>query len=98
MNKDIKKENKIKEPSMVQKKPRELVGEALKDSHQNTVAILVNLVKIHPIYKKRYYESRKFLADTHEEIKQGQKVKIIASRPISRRKSWKVSKVYDSII
>lgn len=67
-----------------------LSGIALKDSTNKTVVVLVNFIKTHPIYRKQYKVSRKFLAHAEKEIKKGQKVSIESSRPISKNKSWKV--------
>jgi len=69
-------------------------GVVLKISGVKTVSVLVEGFKTHPIYKKRYKTSKKYL--THNEIegvKVGNTVEIVPSRPISKRKTWQVKKV-----
>lgn len=73
-----------------QKIIKKLTGIALTDSRDKTVKILVSRLRVHPIYKKRQYFRRTFLVHTDMEIKKGQKVTFASTRPISRRKSWKV--------
>lgn len=72
---------------------KKLQGIALRDSLFKTVPVLVIVVKVHPIYKKRYLQNRKFLVHTDWEIKKGQKVTIQEGKPISKQKSWQVVKV-----
>jgi len=74
----------------VKKIIKKLTGVALADSRNKTVKILISRLKIHPIYKKRQYFRRTFLVHTDMEIKKDQKVTFAPTRPISRRKSWKV--------
>ena len=71
-------------------KTKKLIGIALNNSRGKTVKIEVGLLKIHPLYKRRFDNKRTFLVHTEIEIKKGQKVEITPTRPISRRKSWKV--------
>lgn len=75
------------------KKIKKLTGMALRDVKEKTVLIKVMLTKIHPLYKKRYSTSRKYLAHAEMEVKKGQKVVISETKPISKRKTWKVLEV-----
>ncbi len=89
-NKDIiKKEEKVVEP----KRSKKLSGVALRDSLDKTVKVQVNYTKIHPLYQKRYTVSRKFLVHTDVEVKKNQQVIIEESKPVSKRKSWKIASV-----
>lgn len=72
------------------RKIKKLMGVALNDSRDKTVKVEINLLKIHPLYQSRFISHRTLLAHSEKEIKKGQKVAIISTRPISRRKSWKV--------
>lgn len=72
------------------KRIKKLIGTALNDSRDKTVKVELDLLKIHPLYHSRYISHRTVLAHSETEIKKGQKVAIISTRPISRRKSWKV--------
>lgn len=74
---------------------RQVIGRALRDSRDHSVLIEISLLKIHPLYKKRYFNQRKRLVDTDLGVKKGQKVVIVEQRPISKRKSWKIIKVIE---
>lgn len=68
-----------------------LEGIALGDSVNKTVVVSINSIKIGRIYKKRYVTAKKYIVHTDIEVKKGEKVKITETRPISKKKSWKVS-------
>ncbi len=56
-----------------------------------TVTVLVDRLKAHPKYKKQYKVSDKFYAHNESaEIKVGDKVTIIETRPLSKLKRWRV--------
>src|SRR4030042_32818 len=44
-----------------------LKGVTADDSRDKTVKISVNLIKVHPIYKKRYVITRQYLAQTNKD-------------------------------
>jgi small subunit ribosomal protein S17 len=70
---------------------RVLTGKIIKKSGDNTVSVLVTRQTTHPIYKKIIRVSKKYLA--HDETNNssvGDHVKIVESKPLSKRKSWEV--------
>jgi len=69
-----------------------LKGTAARDSLHKTVPVAVAHIKTHPIYQKRYRSEKIYLAHCEEPIKKGQLVEIVPTRPISKRKTWKVVK------
>lgn len=71
---------------------RILRGTALRDSINHTVPVMVANIKTHPIYQKRYWSERIYLVHCDEPIKKGQLVEILQTRPLSKKKSWKVVK------
>ena len=60
-----------------------------------TVTVTVHRSVFHPLYKKRYRMSKKFLADTKgmTDLGVGDLVEITECRPISKRKNFKVTNV-----
>ena len=72
---------------------KKLFGVAAKNSANKTVPVIINYIRAHPIYKKRYIKSNKILAHTDEDIVKGQKVTITPTRPLSKKKAWKVIEV-----
>jgi small subunit ribosomal protein S17 len=80
---------------MERKRKTTKVGIVISKSGDKTVNVLVERLVRHPLYKKVIKRRKKFLAhDEHNACKVGDKVKIIESRPLSRRKRWRVIEIY----
>lgn len=59
-----------------------------------TVTVVVHSQLMHPVYKKRFRVSKKFLADTNGmDIHEGDQVTITECRPISKNKHFKVTEI-----
>jgi small subunit ribosomal protein S17 len=59
-----------------------------------TVVVQVDRLVEHPLYGKRIRQRKRYMAhDEGGECHQGDRVVIIESRPLSRNKRWRVSKV-----
>jgi len=70
---------------------RILKGTIIKDKSDKTVVVMVKRKFTHPFYKKVITFSKKYHAhDPKNKFKEGDVVKIIESRPISKLKKWKV--------
>lgn len=68
---------------------RTLKGVVVSDKMDKTVVVLVERLKQHPRYKKRYKVHKKYKAhDPENKYKIGNKVVIQESRPISKDKKW----------
>jgi small subunit ribosomal protein S17 len=70
-----------------------LTGIVLKSKMNKTANVLVERIKIHPIYRKRFKIKKKYHVHDEIGIKKGDKVKIESCRPISKTKKWKVVEV-----
>ncbi len=76
---------------------RTLTGVVTSDKADKTIVISVHARKTHPIYKKQYSVSTKFIAhDENNEAKVGDKVTVVETRPISRRKRFTLQKVVET--
>jgi len=76
---------------------KEMVGRVVSTKMQKTVVVEVERVKQHPLYKKTLRTSQKYFAhDEGQACKEGDVVRIIESRPLSRRKRWSVVEVVQS--
>lgn len=63
----------------------------------DTVSVTVDRFLFHPIYKKRFKRSKKFLADTNgHTIHEGDTVEITECSPMSKRKYFKVTSIITS--
>jgi small subunit ribosomal protein S17 len=76
---------------------RTITGVVKSDKADKTIVIAVTTRKTHPIYKKQYSETTTFMAhDEKNEAKEGDKVVIIETRPISKRKRFTLKKVVET--
>ncbi len=86
MNKIIAEKNEKEEKSV-----RRLTGIVTSAKMQKTVVVKVNRMKMNKKYRKQYLVSTKYKAHNEKgEFKEGDKVVIEATRPISREKRWTV--------
>jgi small subunit ribosomal protein S17 len=62
---------------------------------KDTVTVTVHRSVYHPLYKKSYKMSKKFLADSKEfpAAKVGDEVLIVECRPLSKRKRFKITEI-----
>lgn len=73
-----------------------LIGTVSSDKVDKTIVVTVRTRKTHPIYKKQYTMSKKFMAhDEQNEAKLGDKVAISETRPLSARKRHTLEKVIE---
>ena len=68
-----------------------LKGEVIGDKNNKTVVVLVKRKYAHPFFKKVIASSKKYHAhDEKNKFKIGDDVKIIESKPFSKKKRWEV--------
>ncbi|WP_448565833.1 30S ribosomal protein S17 [Thermus sp.] len=73
-----------------------LTGVVVSDKMQKTVTVLVERQFPHPLYGKVIKRSKKYLAhDPEEKYKVGDVVEIQESRPISKRKRFRVVRLVE---
>ena len=73
---------------------RRLVGRVVSNKMDKTVAVLIERRKMHRIYKKVIVTSKKVMAhDESDQIPMGAVVRLVESKPISKRKRWVVEEV-----
>ena len=69
-------------------------GTVVGDKAQKTVVVLVQRSLRHPLYGRVVRKHRKFMAHNEEgTAKVGDVVEIMETRPISKRKRWRVVRV-----
>ena len=77
-----------------EKQPKTLTGQVVSRKMDKTVSVLVSRTVKHPLYEKYIRRSTKLLAhDENNECNEGGVVVIESSRPISKRKSWRLRKI-----
>lgn len=73
-------------------------GVVTSDSMDKTVAVTITRTYQHPFYKKILRKTTRILAHDEQNVcKVGDFVQVVETRPISRRKKWKVSQVVSNI-
>ena len=65
---------------------KSITGVVSSDKVDKTIVVTVRERKTHPLYRKQYTTTKKFMAhDEKNEAQVGDRVVIIVTRPISRR-------------
>ena len=78
---------------------RTLIGRVVSDKMDKTVTVLVERRVKHPMYDKIIVRSKKYHAHNEgNEAKQGDLVEIQECRPLSKSKSWSVSKLLEKAV
>ena len=73
---------------------RTLIGKVVSDKMDKTVSVLIERRVKHSLYGKIVRRSKKYLAhDENNQAKVGDTVEIQESRPISKNKSWVLTKI-----
>lgn len=73
-----------------------ITGVVSSDKADKTIVITVSERKTHPLYRKQFSVSKKFMAhDEKNEAKLGDKVSIRETRPLSARKRFMLVKVIE---
>ena len=84
------------EVNQTEKVVRSLSGRVVSDKMDKTVTVLVERKVKHPLIGKVVRRSKKFHAhDENNECHEGDLVVIEESRPLSRTKTWRVSKIVE---
>jgi small subunit ribosomal protein S17 len=74
----------------------EITGVVVSDKMQKSVVVAVERQVRDPLYGKTQRRTSKFLAHTEtNDAKVGDRVAIVESRPLSRRKRWVVTRIVE---
>ena len=68
-------------------------GRVVSTKLKNTATVLVSKIAMHPLYKKTFIRTKRYLVEDLIGVKDGDIVEIIKCRPISKNKHWKIEKV-----
>ena len=76
---------------------KSFVGTVSSAAVDKTIVVTVNSSKTHPLYRKQYTVSKKFMAhDEKNEARLGDRVSIIETRPISARKRFALKQIIET--
>lgn len=75
---------------------KQIIGVVTSSKTDKTIVVTVHTRKTHPLYKKQYTVTSKFMAhDPKNEAQNGDKVAIEETRPISARKRFILAKILE---
>jgi small subunit ribosomal protein S17 len=78
----------------MRERAKEREGVVVSAKMTKTVVVRVERVVAHPLYGKRIRVHKRYKAhDERGECREGDRVLLIESRPLSRDKRWRVSKI-----
>ncbi len=75
---------------------RERIGLVVSDRMDKSITVAYDRKVKHPIYGKFITKTTKYMAhDENNEAKIGDKVRIMSTRPLSKRKSWRLVSIVE---
>ena len=75
---------------------KERVGVVISDKMDKSIIVAVKRKVKHPIYGKFVNKTTKFVAhDEENSFHEGDQVKIMESRPLSKRKNWRLIEIIE---
>ncbi|HEX9733260.1 MAG TPA: 30S ribosomal protein S17 [Thermoanaerobaculia bacterium] len=87
-----------KTPAAAQERGRRqvLTGTVVSDKMDKTVVVKVERTVVHRLYQRYMKRTSKFTAhDEKNECRLGDRVTIVQSRPLSKRKRWRVGEIVE---
>ena len=74
--------------------PRILTGKVISNKTDKSISVSIERLVKHPVYEKFIRRSTKLLAhDENNECNEGDLIIIESTKPVSKRKSWRLQKV-----
>ncbi|MBI2600685.1 30S ribosomal protein S17 [Candidatus Daviesbacteria bacterium] len=70
-----------------------MTGRVVSAKLAKTVTVLVERIARHPVYKKTFKQSKRYLVHDELGAKEGDIVDILKVKPISKNKHWEVKKI-----
>jgi small subunit ribosomal protein S17 len=75
---------------------KQKIGVVVSNKMDKTISVMVERRLKHPIYGKTVKRSKKFFAhDEENTCKEGDKVRIMETRPLSKNKRWRLVEVLE---
>ena len=83
----------------MEKAKQELIGKVVSDKNDKTITVLVETYKTHPLYGKRVKYSKKYAAHDEKNLaQQGDTVRIVETRPISKTKHFRLVEIIEKAV
>ena len=77
---------------------KERIGKVVSNKCDKTITVLVERIVKHPLYGKYIKHSKKFMAhDDGNLCNEGDRVKIMETRPLSKNKRWRLIEIIEKV-
>ena len=76
----------------------EQVGVVVKAKMQKTVVVAVERLVRHDLYRKTIRRTSTFMAHDEKGAQKGDRVRIVETRPLSKRKRWRVEEILERAV
>jgi small subunit ribosomal protein S17 len=77
---------------------KERIGKVVSNKCDKTITVLVERIVKHPLYGKYIKHSKKFMAhDDGNLCNEGDRVKIMETRPLSKNKRWRLTEIIEKV-
>ena len=84
------------EQSVTRGRRKVMRGRVVSEANDKSIVVEVETRKQHPFFKKMVKRSKRFMAhDEQNECRVGDTVRIIETRPLSKRKRWRLIEVIE---
>lgn len=84
------------EQSVTRGRRKVMRGRVVSEANDKSIVVEVETRKQHPFFKKMVKRSKRFMAhDEQNECRVGDTVRIIETRPLSKRKRWRLIEVVE---
>lgn len=75
---------------------KERVGVVVSDKMEKTIVVSVERLKQHSMYDKYMKRTSRFMAhDEDNEAREGDIVRVISTRPLSKKKRWRLAEIIE---
>jgi small subunit ribosomal protein S17 len=82
--------------AMLRNHRKERIGKVISNKGDKTITVLVERKIKHPLYGKFVRKSKKFMAhDAENSCNEGDRVKIMETRPLSKKKRWRLIEILE---
>jgi small subunit ribosomal protein S17 len=72
------------------------IGTVVSDNMDKTVVVAVERIVSHPLYGRRMKRTARFMAhNENNEARVGDRVRLMETRPLSKRKRWRVVEILE---
>jgi small subunit ribosomal protein S17 len=78
--------------------PKSVVGRVVSNKMQKTVVVAVQWTIVHPQYKKVVRRSTRYMAHDDRHCGMGDLVELAETRPLSKRKRWRVVSILERAV